>query len=289
MKNRSYFPYILETHLTDHCNLNCKGCTHFSPLVKGEVFTDIKIFKHDFSRFKQIFSDIFEIRLIGGEPLLHPDIAYFFEFIRDLYPRSNISIFTNGKILSDMPAIFWSTCAEKDILIKLSYYPINLDIDEIRQKAKMHHVRIKIPKQIHQFFRMLNIQGDSDPNKSFRNCQTMYKTPFLGNGKIYPCHLPPHIHLFNEYFDKDIHESPKNYINIFEDVKGADIINFLDHPIPMCTSCLTRKSFMKWDKSKKDINEWIGNNEDTMTHFFRMSKYHSINLYHQAKKYLNKR
>ena len=24
----------LEYHITDHCNLNCAGCSHFSPLAK---------------------------------------------------------------------------------------------------------------------------------------------------------------------------------------------------------------------------------------------------------------
>jgi len=289
MHDHRYFPYILETHLTDHCNLNCKGCSHFSPLIKGKVFTDINIFKRDFLRFKQIFSDIFEIRLMGGEPLLHPDLVAFCEFIRGLYPRTNISIFTNGRILLDMPKIFWDTCSKKDILIKLSYYPIHLDIDQIKQKAIMHHVRIKIPKQIKQFFKLLNIKGDSDPHQSFRNCQVMYKTPFLGNGKIFPCSLPPHIHLFNEYFNQNIHVAENNFINIFKDVNPINILKFVDHPIPMCKWCLRRKSFMKWDRSKRDINEWIGNDEESFTHFLRMTKYHSINLYHQAKKHLKNR
>jgi len=289
MSNNNYLPCILETHLTDHCNLNCKGCSHFAPLVKGEAFTDIDIFKRDFSRFKQLFSDIYEIRLIGGEPLLHPDLVTFCEFTRDLYPKANISVFTNGKLLLNMPDIFWNTCSKKNILIKLSYYPIDLPIDKIKQKAKAHHVRIKIPKQIKQFSKLLNINGNSDPYQSFKNCRAMLKCLFLGNGKLYSCSLPPHIHLFNEYFNRNIHTSKNDYINIFADIAPSDIIEFTNHPTPMCKWCITRRSYMKWDKSKKKINEWIGNDEDFITHFFRMSKYRLINLYHQAKKYLNNR
>ncbi len=40
-KNKGYIPY-LETHLCDHCNLNCKGCGYCSPLVTKETFADIK-------------------------------------------------------------------------------------------------------------------------------------------------------------------------------------------------------------------------------------------------------
>ena len=40
-------PYIsFEYHLNDHCNLNCKGCDHFSPLAE-EKFTNYEQFEKD--------------------------------------------------------------------------------------------------------------------------------------------------------------------------------------------------------------------------------------------------
>lgn len=41
--NKIYLPYV-ETHLVDHCNLNCRGCTHFCP-VSPEIFIDVEDFK----------------------------------------------------------------------------------------------------------------------------------------------------------------------------------------------------------------------------------------------------
>ena len=35
---------ILEIHLVDHCNLNCGGCNHFSPIAKP-WFIDPNYFK----------------------------------------------------------------------------------------------------------------------------------------------------------------------------------------------------------------------------------------------------
>ena len=29
----------IETHIVDHCNLKCRGCSHFSPLA-GPYFKD---------------------------------------------------------------------------------------------------------------------------------------------------------------------------------------------------------------------------------------------------------
>ena len=45
----------LETHLVDHCNLNCKACTHFCPLVKNKYFHNIDNFKKDIKVLSQKF------------------------------------------------------------------------------------------------------------------------------------------------------------------------------------------------------------------------------------------
>ena len=40
--------YHFEVHITDHCNLNCKGCAHFSNLCKP-TFADLDEFEADMS------------------------------------------------------------------------------------------------------------------------------------------------------------------------------------------------------------------------------------------------
>ena len=60
----------LEHHITDHCNLKCRGCSHFSPLAQ-EWFESVEDFKKDFSQLASLMP-VNIIRLMGGEPLLHP-------------------------------------------------------------------------------------------------------------------------------------------------------------------------------------------------------------------------
>lgn len=284
MKKSSYFPYILETHLVDHCNLKCKGCSHFAPLVEGEVFADIGIFKRDMARLRQLFDDIYEIRLMGGEPLLHPELLSFFDVARQSFPKARISLFTNGIGLLDMPDIFWKSCADRKILVKLTHYPIKLQIDEIKRKSKEKQVQIKIPDQIKNFFKHVNISGNSDPQSSFRNCRLMFKTPQLRDGKIYPCFFPAYVHIFSSYFNLPIYVSDKDFMNILEEEDPIAILQFLDHQIPMCRWCLERRDFVKWDFSKRDIHEWIGKNAGTVSHTFRKFKYYAIHLYNESKR-----
>ena len=283
MNNDSLFPYIVETHLVDHCNLNCQGCSHFAPLVSGEVFSDFENFKRDLLRLGQIFHDVYEIRLMGGEPLLHPDINTFIKFSRQTFPKANIAVSTNGVLLQKMPGAFWKTCAENNAYIKMTNYPIHLDFNAIKQMGKSYQVRIKIPKQVDAFFQFINIKGDSDPVRSFQTCRAMYTTPFLRDGKLYSCSFAPHVHLFNDYFKQEIPVSEKDSISMLEGVTPREIFEFLCHPIPLCKWCRTKRSYLKWGRSKKDINEWTSGEVDGISHFFEVKKNSVISAYHQVK------
>ena len=64
-----------EIHLCDHCNLNCKGCGHFSPLAQKR-FLDPAVFERDCRQLSKLSNRKIElIDLMGGEPLLHPHIT----------------------------------------------------------------------------------------------------------------------------------------------------------------------------------------------------------------------
>jgi hypothetical protein len=283
MINNSVLPYILEAHLVDHCNLNCNGCSHFAPLVQAEVFLDAEIFLRDLKRMSEIYQDIYEIRLMGGEPLLHPKIIDFIKFSRQTYPQTNISISTNGMLLTKMPEHFWQACVENKAFIKITNYPIKLDLEKIVQIGKLHQVRIKIPKRITEFFQFINIKGDSDPRKSFRTCRAMYTTPFIRDGKLYSCSFAPHVHLFNDYFKQEIPVSENDSINIFEDVNSDEINKFLANPIPLCSWCKTQRPYSKWDRSRHEINEWTSAETNNRFYFVELAKYKMISTFHQLK------
>jgi len=278
------FPYILETHLVDHCNLNCKGCSHFSPLVSDKVFLNFNTYEHDLSRLRNLFPDVYEIRLMGGEPLLSPEINSYMISTRQAFPKANVAVFTNGLLLTKMPESFWEICAQYQISIKISKYPVHLDEKSITTFGESYQVKIKIPGEIQSFMQFINIEGNSDPEISFRNCRTMYTTPFLREGKLYSCSFAPHVHIFNEYFNQEIPISENDYIDIHDPhISPDDIFHFLDHPIPMCKWCKTRRPMMGWGTSKKEINEWIGGEINPFSHFFQIRKYQAISKYHQYK------
>ena len=53
LKPRNAENFIAEINLTDHCNLNCQCCDHFSPLA-DEFYLDLETFEKDVKQFAKL-------------------------------------------------------------------------------------------------------------------------------------------------------------------------------------------------------------------------------------------
>jgi len=66
----------ISVDIVSHCNLNCQCCDHFSPLAE-KSFANIDIFEKDINRLSEISNATLDVlKLMGGEPLLHPKLKY---------------------------------------------------------------------------------------------------------------------------------------------------------------------------------------------------------------------
>ena len=62
----------LEIHVSNHCNLSCRGCSHISPLEKKEFLNE----ENMYLVLKKLSSVLHckVIRLLGGEPTLNSNL-----------------------------------------------------------------------------------------------------------------------------------------------------------------------------------------------------------------------
>ena len=102
-----------NVNLVEHCNLNCKYCDHFAPLAE-EKYTDIKSLEKDLKRMSSLLN-INSVGLMGGEPLLHPNLVEILKMSRAVLKNTKLTIFTNGILLPKMDDLFWQTCFENKI------------------------------------------------------------------------------------------------------------------------------------------------------------------------------
>ena len=123
-------------NILDHCNLRCKGCDHFACIADEKFYKRDNIYR-DLSRMAEIFHGdyIMKIAVMGGEPLLHPELKQILKDVRSLFPYTTIRLTTNGLLLLQQDEEFWKVCRDNDVTIVNTKYPINLKYDEMQRKA----------------------------------------------------------------------------------------------------------------------------------------------------------
>jgi organic radical activating enzyme len=251
-----------EIDIVANCNLNCKCCFHFSPLVNNNYVNPEEL-ERDFKRLSELAGrKDGNIELMGGEPLLHPEINKIIEISRK-YFDGNITIVTNGILLPKMNEEFWQSCKKNNINILVTSYPIKLDRKLIKKKAIFYSVKLKMRMQVMKVQTWCrlpkDIQGKQNIKNSFKNCIIANFCISLKNGKIATCCLPLVAERFNNFYDQKFIVEENDYIDIYSVKNVEEIYEFLSKPIPFCRYCKTRQPEygIKWGISKKDIHEWI--------------------------------
>ncbi|MBS3975572.1 MAG: radical SAM protein [Syntrophomonadaceae bacterium] len=93
-------PMRVELELTEQCNLFCRFCYNSqNPLVTHRAFEIID---------KLAQSDVLEIVLTGGEPLLHPQINAIIEKCCNLFSKTMVQ--TNGTLITNDTVKIFKKC-----------------------------------------------------------------------------------------------------------------------------------------------------------------------------------
>jgi len=240
--------YRLEYHVADHCNLNCKGCFHFSNLVDSKEFPGFEQFKLDINRLSGLFDNIGIIRLMGGEPLLNPELPQIIAEARKAFPKAKIHLLTNGILYKKIENGLLEEIKNCGVEVQVSLYkPVVHKKEKIKKFFQARGIRYWISKPITYFGKYLNLEGTSDPKKSVSQCHASRCT-FLQNGYIARCPLPFNIQHFNNRFGQTI-SMEHEWIGIHNDMaEGYAIKQKLRQPMESCRFCGNIK-WVKWDKN----------------------------------------
>ena len=252
--------------ITEHCNLNCARCDHFSPLSK-EWYMDVNDFERDMKRMAEIFwaGGVSVIDIEGGEPLLHKEIVRFMNIARHYFPANEtiIKVYTNGLLLQQMGDEFWRECVDSNIIIRVTKYPISFDYDKLKKDVVGHGVEFEFANDEYvdkvMIQQNLDIEGKQDKYDSFHNCYMANgNCAELRLGKFYQCNIIANLHIFNEYFNQDLKVEKSDYIDIYSHVTRDDFFEYLCAPAPACRFCKTKewRDGNMWSVSQKTIDEW---------------------------------
>ena len=251
-------------NILDHCNLKCKGCDHFASIA-DERFVALDDIKKDLTQMSKILKgDFRRIGIMGGEPLLHPQLKEILISTRLSFPKTLIELLTNGILLLKQDEDFWRICREQNIIIANTRYPINLDYKAMKETAAAHGVMFEYGRGTEKFPRYsykktLDIEGNQNPTKSFIECFGDNMYPLLMEGKLYGCTIAPNVRHFNKRFGTNMKLEDGDFLDIYSIEKVSELLNFIGNPKPFCRYCdISNRSYgHKWERSRQEMSEWV--------------------------------
>lgn len=240
-------PYF-ETHITEACNLRCRGCSHFSVFAKPK-HKDLGEFDREFKRMSEI-EEVRVMRLMGGEPLLNPNFMEYLRIARKYFPDSHICLVTNGT-LSERLLPHIGEINQLQINVTKSEYHLDFEdpilYSERHEKGQLYNIS-------------LDPTGSQLEKLAFHFCDIRINNwYYYMDGRFYPCCIAGTIQDFWDHFGLDWGIDQKSLgIDIFEHT-AEEIEAFLRQPCELCRFCDTitrQKTYAPFSISEGKMSEW---------------------------------
>jgi organic radical activating enzyme len=232
----------LETPVTRHCNLRCAACDHASSYL-SKSFLDAGQFERDLNVLKKAMTAD-EFRMVGGEPLQHPELETLIEIVRRSGIAGRVVLVTNGVLLDKASDRLWQSIDR----LWLSIYPgvsLGLPLDEIEARCRENNVVLDA-RPTHQFRVVLvnnRIEDKGLVGEIYRECKTahVWKCFTVRNGYFYKCSkgsiMRDRLHHLGIYEDDDAVDG----VSLDTTEKLGDRLQaYLDsrEPLRACRFCL---------------------------------------------------
>ena len=175
----------VEYSLTEHCNISCHACAHASPLL-AKKFADLSDFTRDFEALAEVFHSR-ELRIVGGEPLLHPELLAFLREGRRIGIADTIVVCTNGVLLHRVPDD--SGADRQAACQRLSRRQAAPRRRGLRTPVRTHDVELGI-EQFRTFDQTLISKRIDDHRlvkAIYRACHTATECHTVHGGRFYKC------------------------------------------------------------------------------------------------------
>lgn len=246
----------LETNVVDNCNLNCRGCSHFSNLFGYNDRVSFETFCNDLQKIADNI-EVYSLLLLGGEPLLESRINDYIRSARKILPRAIIQITTNGLLIPRQTSDFFECCKANDIEIIISAYkPTILLKDKIIEILEENQVSYKIRENREEFGKNIDLSGTADQNLALSQCREK-ECHFFRNGRIYKCPFEALANKFFEHYDLDIRFH--GGFNIYDETLDWNmVVDMLScKPTDACKYC-GREEKMEWRVSNAPtLEDWV--------------------------------
>lgn len=264
----------LEFYITNVCNLSCDGCNRFNnfKFSGSQNWSDYAQVYAEWSKFIQVD----HIVILGGEPLLNPDIISWIYGLNQVF-GTNVQILSNGTRINKVPGLYEALQVNGNWMGISGHNVNNLDqFDyEVRKFLKgqvtqygKHDTQnnfgsdmlwidengVCIPLWMQYEFYASAIQisqagryilHNSDPTTAHNNCGfAIHKNYHFIKGKLYKCGPVALFPEFDQQHTLDVSDIDRQLLNSYQPLTaegcaqhGSGYFDQLDLPLSQCKFC----------------------------------------------------
>jgi hypothetical protein len=287
--NRHYFSKI-EFYITNVCNLNCNGCNRFNnyKFSGSQRWVD---YESVYAKWSE-YIDIDQIVILGGEPLLNPDLLNWISGIRKIFKSTkNLQVLSNGTQLNKVKGLYDRLNLGRDFYIGISWHNAN-NVDELESNVRdflkgsitrvekdnrwgadfayIDQYGIGIPVWMENTFYSsainLTDQGtftlhNSNPLEAHSSCGfARHKNYHFIRGQLYKCGPVALFPEFDQQHQLDITSEDRTLLNSYRPLtvdnyleSGTEFISQLDQPLPQCKFCPVDRTTQEIFAVKKNL------------------------------------
>ncbi len=252
---------FMEVLVTKHCNLNCRRCAHFSNINTESSFLDLDEYESYLVQLRNKFESISIFQLIGGEPLLNPQLDSYVFLARKYLPDSRIEILTNGSLVLKMPRKLIDAIVQCKVSVHITQYPpVRKNLFQILDFFEKEGIRYDITEPVTHFDKVLTLKEEDGKQTYKKYHKTECICHGIEEGRIYLCPTISRLYDVQDFFE--IHIEKEELLNssidlMSNDIDGWDILQYFSHPTPLCRYCSTERECLPWETGQPHKEDWI--------------------------------
>lgn len=241
---------VLDYHITTYCTLNCKLCMTGTPYITNRFHISIEEFDQQLSAIFKIWDTAMRLNLVGGEPLLHPNIYELVQVslkYQDYF--QSLRITTNGTIVPESRLFeLIATCGKGFDFVVSNYGPLSKNLKPLVERLTFYNIPYRVDTYAgdQQHFGGWVDLGDyeyigyseDELQKQYSEC-VQVKDQFLdiSDGKVFQCAFA-----CRAFTAKGITPETEEYIDLYDEsstiAEKREIAGgFFTKPMKACRYC----------------------------------------------------
>ena len=247
-----------EIQLCDRCNLDCAYCSHLSPISKP-VKISLETLEAECRRLASVGVD--EVNLMGGEPLLHPQVNEAIKLTRSILPNIKLIVSTNGLLLPRMSKDFWQCCRENRVVLRITPYPKakNGTWNYYKYVWLIKKNRVRMESTGWRFgFRhqLLSEKAEYDATSNYLRCQ-LHCTQ-VRDATLWPCAYVAYAFNLNNKFGTNFRTAAGDSLPLTDTTTATEVRLWLLRTKPFCSHCgIKDAQRITWRRSEYARTEWL--------------------------------